>query len=199
MKPPPLDDLDFAPVDADPTRAPTAAIRAELAPGERLVCVGQPRWFGAEDGGSPDALLAALGVVGVLAGLCAAALGLLRAMPGVAALGTVLIIGGVALLGAGVWSRHDQQDRATSYALTDRRIILREPVPFGQVRVRSYRRQDLIGISRTERPDGSDSITLEGIGPRPGAAQGPIPFAYLRRLDDVREVEALIRVTLFED
>ena len=54
-------------------------------------------------------------------------------------------------------------------------------------------------MSRTERPDGTGDILLESTGQLPNGMNGPIVLARLRRLDGVREVEALIRATLFGD
>lgn len=199
MKPPPLDDPDFAPARADEAQATMCAIRDELADGERLIWIGQPLQGDAGVDDLPDALPAALGALAVLAGLCVAALGLLRGMPGVGLLGVILIIGGVALLGVGFVARLGHQARATSYAVTDRRVILREPLPLGKVRVRSVRPGDLGGMSRTERPDGSADIVLEIMGRLPDGDDGPIALARLRRIAGAREVEALIRATLFAD
>ena len=120
-------------------------------------------------------------------------------MPGFVAGGLILFAGGMALACMGARAMHTHQARASSYALTDRRVILREPVPFGQIRVRSFRAGDMSGMSRTERPDGTGDILLESLGQLPNGLPGPFVLARLRRLDGVREVEALIRSTLIGD
>lgn len=203
MPSPVLDDPDFAPAGSDVLKEILPAIRAELADGERLAWLGRPRRPGLAFAFPATALL----VVGTIAGavglvILLAELG--RRPEGKAAASaevttTLLGLAAVFLAGAWAWSKFGPRDRRVAYALTDHRVILREPFPLGQVRVRSFRAQDLVRISRIERADGSGMILLEGSGRGPNGTQEPVQLACLVGLDRAREVEALIRSTLMAD
>ena len=106
---------------------------------------------------------------------------------------------GVSFLGLGTWLRSRPRHPVTVYALTDRRVIIRQPVLFGQVQVRSFRAQDLSRTSRIERADGSGMILLEGVGRLPNGVQAPVQLACLAGLEGVRDVEAQIRAALLPD
>lgn len=219
-----LDDPDFAPAGSPAAKEIRPAILAELAAGERLVWVGQP-WRPPGVGVVPTSTRVSLGVlggVGAVLGLAPIAAHVLDPVRNSAAnllFGGMVIAAGVALIGLSVWDlirgrlpepvrtplpdpirRHyEWAERHNFYALTDRRVILWEPVGTSQVRVRSVRAQALSGTSRTERPDGSGDLALEVVGPRSSEMSGPTTLGQLRRLEKVREAEALIRATLFGD
>lgn len=223
-----LDDPDFAPAGASREKAIHPIIRDELADGERLVWVGQPR---RPSGRRPlpayyrfvflvlGFTLGAIGFTAVLLGL----FDQLFVQSGAILIGVASSLMGLGLMGLGLrdliglspsadgsrpsvdplrnWfdRRYDRRIENTCYALTDRRIILCEPAGFGNLKVRSLRPGDFTGISRTQRPDGSGGISLEIMAVQPTGISGPVPLGSLCGIDDVRAVEALIRATLFED
>ena len=222
MKPNLLDDPDFAPAETEAAKALLRAIQGELAADERLIWVGHPE-PGRPTVGLPAVVRFLCLVVGGFAGLLAFVLilaGLIDRphfvlVPFLLGLGLSLcslILLRLAwrgvpvppwLLNSGrraewVHKRLDRQACRICYGLTDRRVIIREPAAFGEIRVRSFAPQDLGKISRTERPDGSGNLFLEIVGAHPGGVVGPA-IVGLFRIAGVRDVEALIRATLSED
>ena len=220
-----LDDPDFAPAGSAHAKAIDPVIQAELADGERLVWVGHPRRNPAAGALPPifrGLCLFTGGMVGLL-GMSCVLIGLFD-QPGVIVgvvmfglcLGmislVILVVGlrdllGVLLPGTAILAAPDpiqrwfeRRARATRYALTDRRIILWEPAGYNDVRVRSLRRKDLSGISRTQRADGSGDLFLEVMAHSVvDGSSAPVPLGSLRKISEVRAVEVLIRATLFDD
>ena len=108
MKTTVFDDRDFNPAETDSAKATARAIQDELGADERLVWVGQPRQAGAEANALPAGLAKFGMLIGpgvVVVGLILFLVGMLdkpQVMPGVAALGALLVLGGLALFVTGV-------------------------------------------------------------------------------------------------
>ncbi len=178
--------------DLDPPGIPPdleAAIRPVLDGSEKLIWAARPRpWRLVE----PE--LAALGGglgFTVLAGFWMTA----RVLP----LALLSLAVGLGLMGraARAWRR----GRATWYALTDRRAIVRDPPGWLDDRedpVRSYPPSDLAGMRRSERPDGSGDLVFarreaEHASFRPTPAPSGLGFL---GIGEVGSVERLVRKTL---
>ncbi len=229
-----IDDPDFAPGRPPKAKGVNPLIQAELVDGEKLVWVGQPR-LNPSAGALPAGVLFCCLVIGGFVGLLGCALVLVGLFDQPSVMGGPLIVGcflgmvSLVILWVGfhdliglfpavtdplrAWYR--RQDRETHYALTDRRVILWEPAWFGRVvQVRSIRANELSGMKRLQREDGSGVLFLENMARLPseqtglvtlahlrgiGEQTGLVTLAHLRGIDDVRHVEALIRATLFAD
>jgi hypothetical protein len=181
-----------------------AKVDAELAPGERLVWVGQPLpglyrlrsipllivgvfflgftvlWFGMSLGMGAFAVGAGEGMGGLFA--CFSLFGLIPAVVGVLLVTSPLWMASVA--------------RKTVYALTDKRAIIWEPSLFSAVQVRSYAASGLGAMTRNERGDGSGDLVFEEYytyNRNGGSTRQQRGFL---GIDRVRDVETLVRQTL---
>src|SRR5262249_42546884 len=154
-----------------------AKVDAELAPGERLVWVGQPLpglyrlrsiplvivgvfflgftvlWFGITLG------IGAVGVGAAGAAGAPGAWGVGGLLPSFSLSGLTPAVGGVLLVTSPLWM--GSVARKTVYALTDKRAILWEPSLFSAVQVRSYTASGLGAMTRNERGDGSGDLVFE--------------------------------------
>ena len=118
----------------------------------------------------------------------------------------VFALFGVPIVLIGLWlvaSPYWAQRRAarTLYALTDRRAIVWLTNWLGRIRVRSYPPEDLHHLVRHDRPDGSGDLIFEMVVQ---LSAGQFPMRIQNRshgflaIDNVREVEGLLRKTLLE-
>jgi hypothetical protein len=172
----------------------TARVDAELAPGEKLIWVGQPR---------PDLVMRAafflvpFGIVFagfalvwiLIAGLLSGGLMVPCGLPFLAV--------GILLVASPVWLR--RRARNTFYALTDRRAIVWEPGWRGSFTVRNYTGAGLGHMARTERSDGSGDLVFEEFTTVNRSSNGTSSSTTRRgflAIDKVREVEDLVRRTL---
>jgi hypothetical protein len=165
-------------------------VQSELAAGERLVWVGQPR--------PGRALLGSLILVLFAIPWTAFAVFWMVLASGAnlwfALFGVPFVVIGLGMLTAplGVW----RKARQTCYALTDRRAIVWEPGLFGSVRVRSFGPEHLGALSRVERPDGSGDLIFEEFWTRHRRSHHTVQRSGFLAIDRVREVEEMIRKTL---
>jgi hypothetical protein len=167
-------------------------VAAELAPGEELVWVGQPRLDLAV---RPAYFLVPFGIVFTGFALVWIVVSFLLTFGLLAPCGLPFVAVGVGLIASPAWLR--ALARRTVYALTGRRAIVSQPSWFGRVRVQSFTAAGLGQMSRTERPDGSGDLVFQvrvaGFGEDARAErQGFLA------IDHVREVEDLVRKTLLE-
>jgi hypothetical protein len=194
-----------------------ARLEAELAPGERVVWLAQPR---------PGLVLrtawlyVVIGLVWTVA-TTAFALNWMKstgqfnrdwnAGPGVEHgffepkgrsvfdyLPWLFVLIGFGIMSAPFWMA--RQARRTGYALTDRRAIITEGGWFGGWKTSSYTAQGLGQMKRRERSDGSGDLIFEEIVSTSTDSQGrPTTQTHWRgflNVDRVREVENLVRSTL---
>jgi len=89
--------------------------------------------------------------------------------------------------------------RKTCYALTDRRAIVWEGSLWNGVRVRSYRPEELRAMARNQRGDGSGDLVFEEIHTPGGRGRLQTIRRGFLAIEDVRNVEALVRSTLLDD
>ncbi|HWE40046.1 MAG TPA: hypothetical protein VG406_26075 [Isosphaeraceae bacterium] len=188
--PPELDDLP------DDLRA---RLKAELAPGERLLWAGRPSPKPVQvTKGYVIAALVALG----LAALCVALLALPMPPPDrfeqpdkgsriVLALGIGFLALMIALLTVAVWNSKvagARREARRLYALTDRRAVVWKPIPGSEaVTVTSYHPRQIEGLHRVENPDGTGDVLFSGSGAWGTGFHG---------IADVRRVEDLVRMNL---
>jgi len=233
-----IDDPDFAPGGSLKAKGINPMIQAELADGEKLIWVGQPRQ-NRSPGSPPTSFRISCLLIGVIVGL----IGLFSLLIGLfdradlqvepfllglflVAISLVVVVAGFSDRISGFFTEtgihlpfgsigtwFDRRTRDTWYALTDRRVILSEPALFGRVvQVRSIRANELSGMKRLQREDGSGALFLEIMARLPSEQTGLVIMAglpsgqtglvtlvHLRGIEDVRSVEALIRATLFAD
>lgn len=185
----------------DPGTGRDGAIDADLAPGERLIwtgrpVIGRPRglgWLPAR--GQPRAGLFGLALVAILA------------WGGLPVKVSVLLLGVGAILAA-VVVLMTRRDRAASYAITDRRAIVRERRLGGGVRVASYGAGSFTRLAVTRRPDGSGDIGFgRPAGPgderhheaRPGPWRPALGGHGFVGVKDVDQIEVLLRRALLGD
>ena len=167
---------------------------AELAPGERLVWVGQPR---PDLATRPAYFLVPFGVVFTAFALLWTAGALCLSAGLLAPCGLPFVAVGAGLIASPVWLR--RRARETLYALTDRRAVVWEPGWFGSVAVRSYSAPGLGRMSRHERADGSGDLVFEEFTTVSHTGDGPHTSTTRRgflAIDDVHAVEDLVRRTL---
>ena len=182
-----------------------ARVQAELAPGEKLIWVGQPLasrflvW-------SIPIVLMGLFVTGfaIFWISMAVSMGAPFFFP---IFGLIFVVVGAGLVTSPFWMM--RRARNTCYALTDRRAIVWEAGWFGTVRVFSYTPNALGKMYRQERGDGSGDLVFEEVvsvgsnyvshGARGGGSWQTrttiTPRGFLA-IPRVREVEDLIRRTL---
>jgi hypothetical protein len=169
-------------------------VAAELAPNERLVWLGQPRFDLAT---RPAWFLVPFGIVFTIISLvifgafAAFTAGIMApcALPFIAA--------GVFLIASPIWLRN--RARKVLYALTDRRAIIWEPGWFGRITIRNYTAAGLGRMSRVEGPDGSGDLVFEEITTVSSSNSGTSTYTTRRGflcIDKVREVDELVRRTL---
>lgn len=189
----------------DPDEPLRAAIKAEMAPDERLLWAarGDPQ-LGRELG----CLAATAVMIVVLCAACSISLkiyfgpeadantryGGLLYIALLTGLGAVLLVLGI---GAACFEDVDRRRKAsrTFYALTDRRAIIWYPAEQrGAMQVISYRPTSVAEITRVERPDGSGDVRFVG---REQGPHLPHPSGFLG-IRDVRQVEVLARRTLVD-
>jgi hypothetical protein len=190
-----------------------ARVHAELQPGERLVWAGQP---------NPRAYARGAWVVSIFGVVFTAFAGLwiLTAggfawfardhafgddAPGPAKLfacfplfGLLPLLAGIALLLAPVWMR--RAARRDVYAITDRRVIMWQARPFGELIVRSFAPTELTQLTRVERADGTgDLVLLEVLNQVNSRGHhrmwSPTRLGFVG-VNNVREVEDLLRKSL---
>jgi hypothetical protein len=182
-----------------------ARVQAELAPGEKLIWVGQPLasrflvW-------SIPMVLMGLFVTGfaIFWISMAVSMGAPFFFP---IFGLIFVVVGAGLVTSPFWMM--RRARNTCYALTDRRAIVWEAGWFGTVSVYSYTPNALGRMIRRERGDGSGDLVFEEVvsvgssyvshGARGGGSWQTrttiTPRGFLA-IPRVREVEDLIRRTL---
>ena len=181
-------DRDFAgaqSVDDD------ALIRAELAPGEKLVWTSRPQ----------VARSALLAVPMVMFGVVFGGFGLFWV--GSASqfdsgffplFGLPFCLIGVGLIFSPGWIAW--KALRTRYAITDRRAILCEPRFLAGIETRSYTADALANIVRTQRGDGSGDLIFEEIRTRDHKGHTRTTRRGFEAIADVRGVENLLRSTL---
>ncbi len=178
-------------------------IQAELEPGEKLIWVGQPR---------PGRLMAAA-LPTFLFGLLFTAFSVFwlygasggfgpprgRRMPmgGLFALfGLPFVFVGLGMVATPFIAGRNA--RKTCYALTNRRAILWEATLLSGVRVRSYRPDQLQSLARHQRGDGSGDLIFEEVTTFSNQGRRQVLARGFQAIEDVRNVEALLRTTLLE-
>ena len=88
--------------------------------------------------------------------------------------------------------------RKTCYGLTDRRAIVWESTPWYGTRVRSYRPDELRAMARHQRRDGSGDLVFEETYVAGNRGRQKIVRRGFIAIEDVREIEALIRSNLLD-
>jgi hypothetical protein len=192
-------------------------IESELASGEKLLWVGQPRprrflsWsipivlFGIPWTAFSVFWMAMAGGMGWFARNAAdAAPGDGNAEPGIIALitscfflfGLPFVLIGLGMLSSPWWML--RRAKKTAYALTDRRAIVMEPGWFSGRTVRSYDGQQLGRMARTERSDGSGDLVFEDYYTRDSDGGRMRTIRGFMAIDRVREVEELVRKSLLK-
>jgi len=111
--------------------------------------------------------------------------------------GLPFLLIGLGMLSAPWWVR--RKAKRTCYAVTDRRVIIREPGFSRGVTVRSYRGDELRGMVRTERSDGSGDLVFESEFSRQRGRRHPSSRSGFFAIPNVRQVEQLIRETLLSN
>jgi hypothetical protein len=172
-------------------------VNAEVEPGEKVAWVGRPRWNRYVYSTIPIVLFGipwtAFAVFWVVM-----ASGAANGGPGWSLFplfGLPFVLIGFSMLSSPFWAA--RRSRRVAYAVTDRRVILLEPVLFGGLRVVSLSGDELGSMERVERADGTGDIIF-GQSFRMVQGQGNA-MPNLRRIvaiPHVREVESLIRRTL---
>lgn len=192
---------------SDPLFSPDleARVQAELAPGEKVLWVGQPRVRRAMLAGLPIVLFGipwtafAVFWVALALGMGANAKQGGGGFPGgldfcFPLFGLPFIVVGLAMITSPYWIRRAAAN--TCYAVTDRRAILWEP-RFRGMRVRSYMPEQLTRISRTEYSDGSGDLVFEELlADYRAPNRSPYGRAGFMGIEHVHDVENLIRKTL---
>jgi hypothetical protein len=187
----------------DPLPEPLAQrLHAELQPGETLLWTGRPIpaaaargiWIFSLVGGVmmiPALIMAAvMGLIVLIVALLAKSLCVVLFLLPLFAMLCLMI---VLLLALPLYVQ--RQARHTVYALTDRRAIVWQK-GFGAMRVRSFNRDQLAALQRTERPDGTGDLIFEQTlyhGHHGHHHTQSVGFTSIAR---VRDVEELIRATL---
>ena len=92
-----------------------------------------------------------------------------------------------------VWAR--RMARQTLYALSNQRVITLQKGPFA-LHVRSFAREHLGNMQRTERPDGTGDLVFAQVHSHDFDGHHQVRSIGLHGLDRVHEVEELIRATL---
>lgn len=158
-------------------------VENELLAGEDLLWVGLPGSRLKLQGVPQRARAAAVTLFTVCIGTGVTLL-LARTGPRVLPLMALLMVLGL-LIAFLVWQLN-RLSRGTIYAVTDRRVLILHPGG----RARSYGPQDLRGIERREKPDGSGDLIFN-----PGSEstiEAPVGFF---GIEHVRQVEALLLET----
>lgn len=183
-----------------------ARIKAELAPGERLVWADRAIKAQTKQNTSLINLaLWFLGGLGIFGLFLAYVTGLFGTPPktglDVPFLGFVAVISALVGLGTGIAliativgrvQARRPSNRAT-YALTDRRAILWRPQEGSKaVEVFTFSSQSLLGLHRIEYPDGSGDVLFQEEKRYPWDSRGFMGIA------DVRRVESLARPILVD-
>jgi hypothetical protein len=172
-------------------------VNAEVEPGEKVAWIGRPRWSRYILSTLPIVLFAipwtAFAVFWVvMASGAGKAGGGWSLFP---LFGVPFVLIGFSMLSSPFWAA--RRSGRVAYAVTDRRVILLEPVLFGGLRVISVSGDELGSMERVERADGSGDIIF-GQAFRMIQGQGnAVPnVRRLQAIPHVREVESLIRRTL---
>ncbi len=189
---PTVDDPEFDFVPVPPAQA--GAIRLELDRAERILWLGRPRpgrMARAQSG------KAAVGLF-ILVPFVAMAFFWEAGAPAVTVFYlAVLNLVGLILLFAPVraWRRAGM----TAYVLTDRRAITFEPIPRWKrpaFRIENFDPDEMLGAYRTEGPDGSgDLIFFKSLAIGQNGQRHKFVRGFLG-VDDVREVDRLVRASL---
>jgi hypothetical protein len=172
-----------------------ARLDAELAAGEKLVWVGQPRLDLAM---RPAYCLAPFGLVFAAFAVGCMVVAAASGVPFFAVCGLPFVaVGGVLALSP-IWMRRRAQ--LIVYALTNRRAIVLEPGLLGAGVARSYSAAGLGKMFRRERADGSGDLVFEEYTTRTTTSEGAVSTSTQWRgflaVNDVRAVEDLVRRTL---
>jgi hypothetical protein len=189
-----------------------ARVRSELAPGERLLWVGQPRPGRFARSAIPIALFGipftafALFWIAMASGMLVGGFrGGNNGPGGFGALfacfplfGVPFLLVGLGMLTSPYWLR--RLARRTCYALTDRRAILWQAGWLGGVEVRSYGPADLTKLRRTEYADGGGDLVFEEVVTWGRDGRGNATVNRQQRgflaIDNVRQIEELLRKAL---
>ncbi len=181
-------------------------IHEELAGDEKLSWVGRPRPGRMVAAALPSFLIGACFTAFALFWIYGASGGLgpprpRRGNPAVQGLfplfGIPFVLVGLGMLASPFVAARNA--RKTCYALTDRRAIVWEGGLWHGTRVRSYRPGDLRSMARNQRGDGSGDLIFEEVttfGNR--GRQQTVRRGFLA-IEDVREVEGLVRSTLLHN
>jgi hypothetical protein len=172
-------------------------VNAEVEPGEKIAWIGRPRGNRYVLMSLPIVLFGipwtAFSVFWIIMASSAVKIG--PAGYFFPLFGVPFVLIGFGFLSAPFWAA--RRGRRIAYAVTDRRVILIEPVFLGGLRVVSLASDELGSMERVERADGSGDIIF---GQTFRVIQGHTNVVpNLRRMQaipQVREVESLIRRTL---
>jgi hypothetical protein len=110
--------------------------------------------------------------------------------------GVPFVLVGLGLLTSPIWQR--RLARKCCYVLTDRRAIAWEPRLFGGMTIRNYTRAGLGQITRIENRDGSGSLVFQEYTVRDSDSSTTHRNGFMH-IDDVRQVEQLVRQTLVNE
>ena len=185
-------------------------VRGELAGDEKLVWVGQPLPGRMTMAAIPISIFGifftGFAIVWMVMALAIAGGGMVAVTGrpafglggGVFALfGLPFLAVGLGMLTSPIWA--GRRALRTCYALTDRRVIVWNPGWFGGVQVRSYRPQELGSITRNQRGDGSGDLIFREFTTFGPNGRRNVTRDGLMAVENVKEVEALIRSTLLHD
>lgn len=191
-----------------------ARVRSELAHGEQLLWVGQPRpsrfarmtipivLFGIPWTGFAIfwTTMASWGLWGNAGGAQNVGPGFLFSIC-FPLFGLPFILIGLGMLSSPFWAR--RRAKRTCYAVTNRRAILLAAGAFRGVEVRSYRPADLTKMFRRENADGSGDIVFEEItqvrSTRDSSSTTRTQERGFLGIENVREIEELLRKALLSD
>jgi hypothetical protein len=165
-----------------------ARVRSELAEGERLVWLSQPRLGLFMHQSVPYVLFGIPWAVGWVSFFVFWVRDQGMDTP-FAILSVIFFTISIGLLGSPLWFYRKGQ--RTCYALTDRRAIVVQPVSF-RIEMRSYTPDGLLSISRRERRDGAGDLIFAEV-----RTEDQVRREGFLAIDRVREVEDLLRKTLF--
>jgi hypothetical protein len=187
-----------------------ARVESELTPGEKLVWLGQPRpslyarasiflvifgvfWLTIVSG--------IFGAIFIGGGMAAAWAGGQQGLAGLFALIPACFsipfwAVGIGMVTSPVWMR--RYARRVCYAITDRRALIWEPRLFGSIQVYSFAGAGLGAMSRVERRDGSGDLIFQEFRGTNSEGHSTLQQRGFKAIDNVRQVEDLIRRTLLQ-
>lgn len=183
-------------------------VHGELASGEQLLWVGQPRPRRLVVSSLP-VLVFGIPWTAFSVFWVAMASGMLIAAPANNAgaprgfgaffscfplFGVPFVLIGLGMLSAPYWAY--RKARRTCYALTDRRAVIWEPSAFGAVSVRSYRPADLTRVRRNQYTDGSGDLIFEEYYTYGNRGSRTTNYRGFLGIERVREIEELLRKAL---